>query len=107
MILSAEKTLLEDIDFARKAGFSEDFYYSEGYLVGRNTKNKYDKSECALVEFCRHEGQSDPSDASILFLIECDDGIRGCLSSAYGHYADSEVIDFVLSLRRKTSSTEN
>lgn len=53
------------------------------------------------VESCRHEGLSDPSDASILFLIECKDGTKGCLSSAYGISADTDLIEFVLSLEKR------
>ena len=43
----------------------------------------------------------DPSDQAILFLIECIDGIKGCLSSAYGIYADTELTDFCLSIKKK------
>lgn len=101
MILPPNKTLLEDIEIAKKAGYTEDFLYQDNSLVGRSTKNKYQKEDCTLVESSRHEGLSDPDDASILFLIECKDGVKGCLSSAYGVNADTDLIDFVLSLNKK------
>ena len=44
---------------------------------------------------------NDPGDSSILFLIECKDGIKGCLTSAYGKDADTDLMDFVLSLPKK------
>jgi hypothetical protein len=44
---------------------------------------------------------NDPSDSSILFLIECNDNTKGCLSSAYGKDADPNLIDFVKKLYKK------
>ena len=101
MILSVQNTLTEDIQLARKNGFTEDFYHRDGFLIGRNNGKSYSKTDCELIEYCRHEGLTDPSDASILFLIECRDGTKGCLSSAYGAYADTEVIEFVLAIKKK------
>lgn len=103
MILSPSKTLLEDITAAKEAGFTEDFMYQNGHLIGRHNKIKYTEKDCKLIESCRHEGLSDPSDASILFLIECSDGTKGCLSSAYGVGADTDLIDFVLTIKRNQS----
>jgi hypothetical protein len=75
--------------------------YAKKKLLGRNNKKEYPASECILVEYCRHEGASDPDDASILFLIKCNDGTKGCLSSAYGRHADIALIDFVMSLDKE------
>jgi len=101
MILSNSRTLLEDITKAKRSGFTEEFMFRNSNLIGRKNNISYDSNECLLIEYCIHEGLSDPSDQSILFLIECLDGIKGCLSSAYGIYADSELIEFCLSLRKK------
>jgi|TARA_R110000751_G_C13516058_1_gene452211 hypothetical protein len=101
MILSEKNTLLEDIEAARKEGYTSDFMYREGHLICRTNNKKYSKSDCTLVEYCRHEGMNDPSDSSILFLIECNDGTKGCLSSAYGVHAEIELIEFVRSLEKK------
>jgi len=100
MILSAHNTLLEDIQLAKKEGFTEDFMYADKKIIGRNNKIEYAASACVLVEYCRHEGASDPDDASILFLIRCNDGTKGCLSSAYGRHADTALIEFVMSLEK-------
>ena len=100
MILSKTNTLSQDITVARNAGFTSDFLYRENRLLCRTNNKWYDKNECYLVEYCRHEELNDPSDSSILFLIECSDGTKGCLSCAYGTYADSDLIEFVLSLNK-------
>ena len=101
MILSIENSLVEDIEVARKEGFIVDFRYSCGKIIDRSNNNSYSDKDCLLIEYCRHEGLNDPSDASILFLIECTDGAKGCLSSAYGINADTELIEFVLALKKK------
>lgn len=100
MILSSANSLFEDIQAARTAGFVEDFRYAEHKLIVRGGGKSYGAEDCVLIEYCRHEGMNDPSDSSILFLIECADGTKGCLSSAYGPDADTELIEFVRSLKR-------
>ncbi|WP_310555873.1 phosphoribosylpyrophosphate synthetase [Flavobacterium sp.] len=101
MILSTDNSLVQDIEFAKKSGFTADFMYINKKIIDRKTKKEYTDRDCFLVEFCRHEGMNDPSDSSILFLIECIDNIKGCLSSAYGKDADPNLIEFVINLNKK------
>ena len=101
MILSNSRTLLEDIEEAKLNGFTEEFIFIDSQLKGRKNNIIYNKSECELVEYCIHEGLSDPSDQSILFLIKCNDGTKGCISSAYGIHADTNLIEFTLEISKK------
>ncbi|AEE19001.1 hypothetical protein [Dokdonia sp. 4H-3-7-5] len=101
MILSQSNTLTEDIAAARVAGFTSDFMYRDGRLLCRTNDRWYQIKDLTLIEYCRHEGMNDPSDSSILFLIETNDSIKGCLTSAYGKDADTDLIDFVMSLEKK------
>jgi len=103
-MLSNSRTLLEDIREAKNSGYSEEFMFRNDKLIGRNNNISYKKDDCTLIEYCIHEGLSDPSEQSILFLIECTDGTKGCLSSAYGIYADSQLIEFCLSIRKKINN---
>lgn len=100
MILSQSNTLLEDLAAARVAGFTSDFMYKDGHLLCRTNTFWYESKDCRLVEYCRHEGMNDPGDSSILFLIHCMDGVKGCLSSAYGKDADVDLINFVMGLQK-------
>jgi hypothetical protein len=101
MILSNSRTLLQDITEAKKSGYTEEFMFRKDRLIGRKNNVSYKKEDCLLLEYCIHENASDPSEQSILFLIECVDQTKGCLSSAYGIYAESDLIEFCLSLKRK------
>lgn len=105
MILSQNNTLIEDIHAARKAGYTMEFLYRDEKIHCRSTSQSFGASDCFLVEYCRHEGMNDPGDGSILFLIQCRGGDKGYLSSAYGIYADTELIDFILSLKKVDATT--
>lgn len=89
-LINVEKKLSSD-------GFSEDFTVREGRLCSFNSENKknYGPEEVTIVDFYRFEGESDPDDMSILYAIECNDGLRGTISSAYGTYAESDTLDFL------------
>lgn len=100
MILSQKNTFSLDITAAKKKWFLLDFFYKDFKLYARNSQKVFEKTDCRLVESRRYEGMSDPSDSSILFLITCNNSSKGCLSSGYGIYVETDVIDFILSLKR-------
>jgi hypothetical protein len=100
MLLSKHRTLIEAINAAKAAGYRSAFLYIEDQIVCRESNQAYSAEDCQLVAYCRHEGMSDPGDASILFLLQCNDGLKGYLSSAYGLYSDTKLIDFVMSLKK-------
>lgn len=93
--------MIEDIRIAKEKGFNSEFFFVNGKLRCRGSKVEYTAEDCKLVEYRRYEGMTDPGDSSILFLIKCFDGTKGCLSSAYGKDADTDLIEFVRSLTRE------
>lgn len=100
MILSNSRTLLEDLNAAKKAGYKEEYYFRDNKLINRASNSEYFSHECFYVESAIHESLSDPSDQSIVFLIQTKDKQAGCLVSSYGTYANSELIEFVMSLEK-------
>ncbi len=101
------KSLIEDIARAETKGYVEDFIYKEDKLFGRTNKRAYSAKDCILVKHFVQEAWSNPSDQSIIFLIECTDGTKGCLSSAYGIYAEPTLIAFCMSLKQASSTYQN
>ncbi|MCB2380529.1 hypothetical protein LGH70_23245 [Hymenobacter sp. BT635] len=89
-LINVEKKLDAD-------GFTEDFTVKDGRLCSfrSDIKKSYGPEEVTIVDFYRFEGESDPDDMSILYAIECNDGVRGTISSAYGTYADSDSLEFL------------
>ena len=50
----------------------------------------YKPDELLIIKTYRFEGDSDPSDSSVLYLIEANDGLVGYSLDAYGVYSNHE-----------------
>lgn len=50
----------------------------------------YAAEELTIIKTYRFEGESDPSDNSILYLIEAKDGLMGYSIDAYGVYSNHD-----------------
>ena len=77
-------------------GFTDDFKALDSGLQSLRTERVYQPNEVNIVNYFRFEGQSDPDDMSILYVITTNDGIKGTLVDAYGPYADATVNKFIL-----------
>ena len=89
------ETLNQAIDQAVKRGYSENFKLEARGLTTETEQKYYSPSDVKIGDFYRFEGYSDPTDNSILYLIETTDGRKGLLVDAYGAYADARVSKFV------------
>ncbi len=78
-------TALEDL---RKRGFTLDFNLKENCIMcGESIKLQPEQFE--IEEVYRFEGDTNPSDSSILYAISSYNGeYKGVLVNAYGMYAD-------------------
>ena len=67
----------------------------EGFSACNN--KYYQPEELTIIKTYRFEGDSDPSESSILYLIEAKDGLIGYSIDAYGVYAnhDEKYYDFL------------
>lgn len=63
-------------------------------LYSAEKERHYRPEDIKVIEFYRFEGQSDPADNSILYVIETDDGLKGMVVDAYGMYADGATTRF-------------
>jgi hypothetical protein len=72
----------------RKAGYTEDFNLRQICLEG-NGGFKLFSDEFKVDSYFRFEGESNPSDASILYAISSErNKLRGLLVNAYGIYSE-------------------
>lgn len=76
-------------------GYKEDFKVNEEGLCWLQKNTIYNPNEVHIVNFFRFEGNSDPDDNAILYVIETDDGAKGTLVDGYGIYADPQVEEFI------------
>lgn len=88
-------TLSECMEIAVERSFSMQFVVNNGGISVINTEKIYLPQEVQLHNFYRFEGASDPDDASILYLIETTDGMKGTIADAYGVYADDRLTKFL------------
>lgn len=95
-------TVTEAINEFRKLGFTLDFNLDENCIECANTKLDVDDFE--IVGFYRYEGNSDPADEAVVYAIECKNGLKGILVTAYGMYTSgmSERLLRKLSFKHNT-----
>lgn len=80
----------------RKEGCKLDFRVTEeGMLSTMDGKEKYSPEQVRIVNFYRFEGESNPDDMSILYVLETDTGLKGTVSDAYGTYSDETIESFM------------
>lgn len=58
----------------------------DGFTPGNN--KFYEPENLKIIRTYRFEGESDPSDSSIIYVIEANDGLTGYSMDAYGVYSD-------------------
>ena len=72
----------------------------EGFTTGNG--KFYKPEDLTIVKTYRFEGDSDPADASILYVIEANDGLVGYSIDAYGVYSnhdDDGYDDFIRKIK--------
>lgn len=88
-------TLTQCVNKMVREGYTDSYKVTDrGLLSDRSNKN-YRSEEVKVINFYRFEGQSDPADNTILYVIETADGGKGTLVDAYGPYSDARVNAFM------------
>jgi hypothetical protein len=60
----------------------------DGFTIGKG--KFYEPSDLKIIKVYRFEGDSDPSDSSVLYIIEANDGLIGYSMDAYGVYSNHD-----------------
>ena len=90
MITKTEMTTLSSIlERLRVKKQDNEFTMTEKGFTTDNSKF-YQPEDLKIIRTYRFEGESDPSDSSIIYLIEANDGLIGYSMDAYGVYSDHE-----------------
>ncbi|MBL0357632.1 MAG: hypothetical protein IPP72_12460 [Chitinophagaceae bacterium] len=83
------RTLSQVMEKLRLKRHDIEFKKDEGAFVTGNGK-LYQPEDLTIIKTYRFEGESDPSDSSILYVIEANDGLTGYSIDAYGVYSNHE-----------------
>jgi hypothetical protein len=90
------KSLSSCVNKMKDDGFKEDFQATSKGLTTFDKSKTYNPDQVRILNFYRFEGESDPGDNTILYVIETDDGVKGTLVDGYGAYADISVSKFIV-----------
>ena len=93
------KTMAEAVEDLRKRGFAANFEFLDKRFRAVNSGKTFQPDELTIVEHHRFEGVSDPSDMSVLYVIEANDGTRGTIADAFGPQADPELGAFLKTVK--------
>lgn len=96
-------TLTEKMNELRNVGYTEDFNLQQNCLECRNGGFKLFSDEFKVDSYFRFEGESNPSDAAILYAISSEKKhLKGLLVNAYGIYSEplTDELLKVLDLRK-------
>ena len=92
---SEMKTLVSTLNTLVQKGYTEDYKVNDKGLKALKRDKVYLPDQVKVVDFHRFEGTSDPSDESILYAIETNDGGKGTLVDAFGPSSDTKVTAFM------------
>ena len=86
-------------------GYKEDFMIDDDQLKCVSNDKKYNPADVKIINFFRFEGQSNPEDSSIMYVIETNDGEKGTIVDAYGAYADPDISSFITGVEKIEKKT--
>jgi hypothetical protein len=93
-------TLIEALEDLNSKGFSGNFHINEKGMSEQ--KGVYFKpSDVKLIEFHRFEGITNPSDMSILYVIETNSGQKGTVVDSYGADGSEQIAKFMNTVEQK------
>ena len=91
-----EMTTLSQVMAKMKTkGYDHEFKMSDhGRMQSAESKKVYNPEDLKIVRTFRFEGESDPADSNILYLLEDKEGEKGYVLDAYGAYSSHEESGF-------------
>ncbi|HEY5407744.1 MAG TPA: hypothetical protein VIJ92_11680 [Ginsengibacter sp.] len=80
-------TVSQVLEKLRQKKYDNEFTMTpDGFTPGN--KKYYHPEDLKIIRTYRFEGESDPGDSSVIYLIETNDGLIGYSIDAYGVYSD-------------------
>ncbi|HZK63664.1 MAG TPA: hypothetical protein VFC34_05935 [Puia sp.] len=94
MIKPAEMTTLSQVieKLRLKRQDNEFRLTEEGFSIGNG--KFYQPADLKIIRTYRFEGESDPSDSSILYVLEGNDGTIGYSADSYGAFSNHDDMHY-------------
>lgn len=88
-------TLSQILEKLRQKGLDNEIKMTDhGKMQGPAEDDIYSPEDLTIIKTYRFEGDSDPADNSVLYLLEDKKGKIGYIMDAYGVYSSQEVAGF-------------
>lgn len=94
------------IDAYVKKDYTSSYRINNGSLIDLETKKEYQPKDIYIVAEHRFEGMSNPSDMSILYVIETKNGSKGTVLAGYGPSNDSLIAEFFAEIPKSQCSNK-
>ena len=89
-------SLVTVLNKVHKDGYKTDFKVTEdGRLSTMDDKESFTAEQVRIIDFYRFEGETNPEDMSILYVVETTSGLKGSITNSYGPYADEGIDTFM------------
>lgn len=88
----------------QEKGYTKSYRIQDNMLVSTSTKMKYNPMDVHIVAEHRFEGISNPSDMSMLYVIETKDDNKGTVLANYSPASDTAMAEFFNSIPKENVS---
>ena len=95
MSVNQYETVTEALQDLYKKGYSNNFSITNNQARCLETDDIIMPKEMTVIDYHRFEGSSSAGDMSVLYVVECQNGIKGTLLDAYGAYSSLELTTFL------------
>lgn len=104
-----EKTLSLVMNKVAKQGYEKEFNLDKDKMFLAGGDKEYYPADLTITKSYRFEGDSNPDDMAVLYLIHANDGEKGMLIDAYGTYSSRDLSDFLKDVKvdQEDESREN
>ncbi len=92
--MNQERNELDYIQKYQARGYTSSFKCQNKNLQELSSKTAYAPNQIFIKRTHRFEGLSNPSDMSILYVIETEDGKKGLVTANYGSDSDTDLDEF-------------
>jgi len=90
----------------QEKGYTANFRFEDGSLIASGSKKSYKPEDIYIVADHRYEGMSNPSDMSILYVIETKSEEKGTYLLGYGPNANLDATEFFKAVPKENVSNK-
>ena len=99
------KSEKEYITKYQKLGYTSNYRAQNNKLIDLESKKSYTPDAIFIIKEFRFEGMSNPSDMSILYIIETSDAGKGTVLANYSPSSDTETAEFFNSIPKENNKS--